>query len=134
MTDTDKFSIITETVREYKKIPLAMLRKKTQEREIAETRQIIYYFARRMTALGVIRIGVPFFQHHTTVMHGSRVVDNLIAMNGYGPVINLLRKKINHRIKARTRFTAQKNRKSIINRNTAKFNKWILSMGTLIQN
>ncbi len=70
---------IQETVCEYFKIPLELLKSKTRKREIVQTRQIAMYFAKNFTKASLANIGMKIGgKDHATVLHACKTVNNLI--------------------------------------------------------
>ena len=119
MTDKEKFSIITETVCDHYSIEKSDLMTTSRKREITEPRFLICYFARRLTRLSLHNIGDALKKDHATVLHGERLIADMVRFNGFAEV---------------TTDLAQKLQVKFIKRDSYDFNKWILSMGTLIQN
>ena len=61
-------------------IPPTALKGSSQERRVARPRQVAYYLARRLTTNSFPALGLWYGQrHHTTIMHGIRNVERLMA-------------------------------------------------------
>jgi chromosomal replication initiator protein len=64
-------------------VPEEKIRNNSQRnREYVEARQIVHYFARKMTQLTYMQIGaIAGGKDHATVLYGCKTVENLIETN-----------------------------------------------------
>lgn len=119
MTESDKLQIITNVVCDYFKLEAKQLRAKSRKREITEPRYTIFYLARNLTRLSLESIGREFRKDHCTVIHGEKLIGDLIRFNGYGEITSLLAERANI---------------GFNNFDEIEFERWVRSMGTMITN
>lgn len=83
-------------------IKLYKLRKRCNNRELVDARNVCAYLIRRSTALGVVYIGKMINRHHSTVLHGIKEVMNrldagdqkvMLYYNQYIDYVNKLREE-----------------------------------------
>lgn len=99
MKNSEKLEIIISTVNDYFvennlfKGPI----NKSRRRDLVVFRQMIYYFAREHTTLPLIEIGkTTFNQDHATVMHGVKMISDLISIDKeYAKIVNELQYQLN---------------------------------------
>lgn len=79
-SDTEKIETIIKVVSENYQIPVPVLRRKGRKREVVEARQIAYYLIHNVFKLTKSLKEVALWfggQHHSTVIHGLGVVEDL---------------------------------------------------------
>lgn len=99
MKNGKKLEIIISTVNDYFiennlfKGPI----NKSRRRDLVVFRQIIYYFAREHTTLSLKEIGkTTFNQDHATVIHGVRMINDLISVDKeYAKIVDELQYQLN---------------------------------------
>lgn len=99
MKNGKKLEIIISTVNDYFiennlfKGPI----NKSRRRDLVVFRQIIYYFARKHTTLSLKEIGkTTFNQDHATVIHGVRMINDLISVDKeYAKIVDELQYQLN---------------------------------------
>lgn len=99
MKNGEKLEIIISTVNDYFiennlfKGPI----NKSRRRDLVVLRQIIYYFAKEHTTLSLKEIGkTTFNQDHSTVIHGVRMINDLISVDKeYAKIVNELQYQLN---------------------------------------
>lgn len=99
MKNGKKLEIIISTVNDYFiennlfKGPI----NKSRRRDLVVFRQIIYYFARKHTTLSLKEIGkITFNQDHATVIHGVRMINDLISVDKeYAKIVDELQCQLN---------------------------------------
>ena len=62
-------------------ISMEEMAEKTRTRRVARPRQIAMFLAKRHTSLSLPEIGRRFGRDHTTVMHGCRIIEQLIEQD-----------------------------------------------------
>lgn len=84
---------IATVICEHKNIEFQQVLSATRKREVVRCRQLIHYFAKKMTKLSLKTIGEKTGKDHATVIHSFRDVDNAITpmKNGLVPDYQLLR-------------------------------------------
>lgn len=99
MKNGKKLEIIISTVNDYFiennlfKGPI----NKSRRRDLVVFRQMIYYFARKHTTLSLKEIGkTTFNQDHATVIHGVRMINDLISVDKeYAKIVDELQCQLN---------------------------------------
>lgn len=99
MKNGKKLEIIISTVNDYFiennlfKGPI----NKSRRRDLVVFRQMIYYFAREHTTLSLKEIGkTTFNQDHATVIHGVRMINDLISVDKeYAKIVDELQYQLN---------------------------------------
>lgn len=99
MKNGKKLEIIISTVNDYFiennlfKGPI----NKSRRRDLVVFRQMIYYFAREHTTLSLKEIGkTTFNQDHATVIHGVRMINDLISVDKeYAKIVDELQCQLN---------------------------------------
>lgn len=93
MTDQEIFAIIEREVCDYIGILPKLLPIKNRNRLIIDSRQFIYYFARRYTKLSTPKLAAIYNQKHCTVITSDKTIQNHIQVNGYKPKAEFLEQK-----------------------------------------
>lgn len=90
---------IESVVCEYIGVDQSLLVTKKRKNSLALTRHLVYWFSRRLVVPcpKLMELSKIYFQDHTTVMNGIRVIDNRIKYEyGFSDVV----KKIENKIKS----------------------------------
>lgn len=59
------------------KLHITALRQKSSQRKDARPRQVAFFFCRELTPASFPKIGAHFGKHHSTVLHGARLIGRL---------------------------------------------------------
>lgn len=70
-------SDIERAVSTFYQLDITELRQKSSQRKNVRPRQVAFYIAREATKASLPQIGRHFSRHHTTVLHGVRVIERL---------------------------------------------------------
>ena len=77
-TDKQIFSLIKKVVAEYYQVDDISI--KSRKRELVFPRQVIYYFANKMTRIPLRILGESYSQDHSTVSHACKTIENLMEV------------------------------------------------------
>lgn len=79
MRNYETIEKVAEAVCEETKIDLILMRAKTRQQHVVTARQLVCYFARKLTRMTLMQIGLFLGgRDHTTIIHSSDHIDDLL--------------------------------------------------------
>jgi len=102
---------IIDLVAQQRNIPPDLIQANTRRREVLEPRYMCYWLMRKHTTLTLVQIGVLVGNRdHATVMHGIKVIDNLIETdNGFCAEMETLEARFEGTVKHKLSNILRKN-------------------------
>lgn len=95
MTNEEIVTKSEAVVSSYYSLDIPILRSETRKREYVKARQILFWIQEQLTTLSLNKIGGPYGKDHSTVLHGKRIINDLVAVNDkYGKDALVLLSKV----------------------------------------